>query len=95
MSAMDKDIEPVVTLELSLFEAQAVYSFLLMNQAEVRACLRHRQMQGWDDGGLKQPLLTTERALAKVKAALDVVFLETKRRWPRVPEADDLREDDE
>jgi hypothetical protein len=92
---MDADLEPVVKLELSLFEAWAVYTFLLQNETEVALTVRNQALAGQEVAGYRQPLRTTQRALAKVKAALDETFLETKRRWPRTPEPDDMREDDE
>lgn len=94
---MDADLEPVVTLELSLFEAWAVYTFLLQNEAEVSLTIREMTLSGRADKAMsyKQPLATTQRALGKVKLAIDQTFLEVKRRWPRTPEPDDLREDDE
>jgi hypothetical protein len=91
---MDADLEPVVTLELSLFEAWAVHMFLVQNEAEVRQAILQEAAASRDVQRFKQPLLTTQRALAKVKAGIDLTFLECKRRWPRVP-TDDLREDDE
>lgn len=92
---MDKDLEPVVTLELSLFEAWAVYTFLLQNEAQIELTIRQLALggRGTEAGSYKQPLATTQRTLAKVKAGIDVTFHEVKRRWPG-REEDYPREED-
>lgn len=80
---MNDDIEPVVRLELSIFEALAVYMLLVQNEAQVLLTIQTRALHEQGHGGLKQPALTTQRALAKVKEGVDVALIECKRRYPR------------
>jgi hypothetical protein len=82
---MNDDAEPVIRLELSLFEAWAVYTHLVRNESETVQCVWQLGLTGHAEeaAALKQPLLTTQRTLTKVKAGLDAALLECKRRWPR------------
>jgi hypothetical protein len=82
---MDPQTEPVVRLDLSLFEALAAYDAMISKNGEVQLKVRQSvALQKFDEAyALEHAERTRSRSIAKLKTAIDDTLVECKRRFAK------------